>query len=319
MKKNNKGFTLAELLIVVAIIAVLVAIAIPIFTSQLEKSREATDLANVRSAYAEVMAAAITEDTTSALYQADGTYKAVVPLKQKQTGWQSSLPITIGGITSESTEGGSAPDPTHWIGQPGTTCTVSYSQSGGIVFTWDGESSGSSEEPSASTSYNIDNFGGIAIGAWNSSGEAKNNTYVSRRSTNSLVELEPKSTYTLTYTVPAEYTSQGVEIGTLLFTESTGSESVKGQRINNTTQQASSGWVSGTVNNGTAAQNYQTVTTNSDGSKTITQTINTDDDNVWFGANFCVESSVNLSKEENKTALAAVTAALNSLKLTKNE
>ena len=44
MKKNNKGFTLAELLIVVAIIAVLVAIAIPVFTSQLEKSREATDM-----------------------------------------------------------------------------------------------------------------------------------------------------------------------------------------------------------------------------------------------------------------------------------
>ena len=55
MKKNNKGFTLAELLIVVAIIAVLVAIAIPVFTTQLEKSREATDIANVRSAYASLM------------------------------------------------------------------------------------------------------------------------------------------------------------------------------------------------------------------------------------------------------------------------
>lgn len=52
MKKNRNGFTLAELLIVVAIIAVLVAISIPIFTSQLEKSREAVDLANLRSAYA---------------------------------------------------------------------------------------------------------------------------------------------------------------------------------------------------------------------------------------------------------------------------
>ncbi|MFR7953894.1 MAG: type IV pilin protein [Ruminococcus sp.] len=38
-KENKKGFTLAELLIVVAIIAVLVAISIPIFNSQLEKSR----------------------------------------------------------------------------------------------------------------------------------------------------------------------------------------------------------------------------------------------------------------------------------------
>ncbi|MDD6326493.1 MAG: prepilin-type N-terminal cleavage/methylation domain-containing protein, partial [Lachnospiraceae bacterium] len=51
-KKNKKGFTLAELLIVVAIIAVLVAISIPIFTTQLEKARESTDAANLRAAYA---------------------------------------------------------------------------------------------------------------------------------------------------------------------------------------------------------------------------------------------------------------------------
>lgn len=51
--RNKKGFTLAELLIVVAIIAVLVAIAIPIFTSQLEKSRDAVSVANLRAAYAE--------------------------------------------------------------------------------------------------------------------------------------------------------------------------------------------------------------------------------------------------------------------------
>ena len=50
-KHSNQGFTMAELLIVVAIIAVLVAIAIPVFASQLEKSREAVDLSNVRSAY----------------------------------------------------------------------------------------------------------------------------------------------------------------------------------------------------------------------------------------------------------------------------
>ena len=53
--KERKGFTLAELLIVVAIIAVLVAVAIPVFTTQLEKSRDATSVANIRSAYAEAM------------------------------------------------------------------------------------------------------------------------------------------------------------------------------------------------------------------------------------------------------------------------
>ncbi len=59
MKNDKKGFTLAELLIVVAIIAVLVAISIPIFSKQLEKSRDATSVANLRSAYAEAMTYAI--------------------------------------------------------------------------------------------------------------------------------------------------------------------------------------------------------------------------------------------------------------------
>lgn len=80
--KNRKGFTLAELLIVVAIIGVLVAISIPVFTTQLEKAREATDMANIRAAYAEVMAEALTDP--------DHNHKAEVKLKQTQTNWQSS-------------------------------------------------------------------------------------------------------------------------------------------------------------------------------------------------------------------------------------
>lgn len=55
MKKNKMGFTLAELLIVVAIIAVLVAISLPIFNKQLEKARDATSVANLRTAYSEAM------------------------------------------------------------------------------------------------------------------------------------------------------------------------------------------------------------------------------------------------------------------------
>lgn len=52
--RMKKGFTLAELLIVVAIIAVLVAVAIPVFSRQLEKSRRAVDMANARNIIAAV-------------------------------------------------------------------------------------------------------------------------------------------------------------------------------------------------------------------------------------------------------------------------
>ena len=91
MKKNNKGFTLAELLIVVAIIAVLVAIAIPVFTTQLEKSREATDISNIRSAYAEVIAAGLVDPAATGL-------KATVTYKQQVDDWQTDKTTEIAGI-----------------------------------------------------------------------------------------------------------------------------------------------------------------------------------------------------------------------------
>ena len=89
MKRNKKGFTLAELLIVVAIIAVLVAISIPIFTSQLEKAREATDLANMRNAYAECSTSVLTGDKASDKVNIadDGSASEEVTLNQKKTGW----------------------------------------------------------------------------------------------------------------------------------------------------------------------------------------------------------------------------------------
>jgi type IV pilus assembly protein PilA len=47
--KNNKGFSLVELIVVIAIMAVLVGVLAPQFIKYVEKSREATDIQNISS------------------------------------------------------------------------------------------------------------------------------------------------------------------------------------------------------------------------------------------------------------------------------
>ena len=130
MKQNRSGFTLMEMLIVIALIAVLVAIAIPAIASQLEKSREAADLANVRAAYAQVSAEALLGDPQ---------FKVTVALKQKQADWQSANPVNIGGIVHYKDQ----EDTDNWKGvaTPNGTCTVSYDKDCGIILTWSGKAS----------------------------------------------------------------------------------------------------------------------------------------------------------------------------------
>jgi len=116
-----------EMLIVIAIVAVLISIAIPVLSSQLERSREAVDLANVRAAYAQV--------STEALLGNTGV-TVTVKLKQKQAGWQSADPVNIGGIVHSNGD----KDTDNWKGDaaPDGSCVVSYDATHGVVLKWDG-------------------------------------------------------------------------------------------------------------------------------------------------------------------------------------
>ena len=121
--KNKKGFTLAELLIVVAIIAVLVAISIPIFTTQLEKSRDAVTVANLRAAYAEAVTTYMTGDDAGEASSVDET----IACKGKQgdlSGLDEELPFDVSSYASDL---GSA--------DGDKTVTFSFDASGNVTVT----------------------------------------------------------------------------------------------------------------------------------------------------------------------------------------
>lgn len=146
MKNKNRGFTIIELLIVVAIISILASIGIPVFSNSLEKSRESVDIANVRAAYAEVMTSANLGEAAV----------KIVHLNQKKDGWQSMDPVNIGGIIHYKNQG----DTENWKGNPvaGGICEVSYNESCGAVFTWSSKTDSSVPEYPFNTGITAEQF-----------------------------------------------------------------------------------------------------------------------------------------------------------------
>jgi type IV pilus assembly protein PilA len=122
-KRGVKGFTLMEMLIVVAIIAVLVAIAIPIFTAQLNKAKESADAANARSMYAVLAAAYMSGDTATtdnSTISANSTITITVTNDDSTTttnSFEFSSVVTAGKVTA----GGSDTSPSVSVTTNGTT------------------------------------------------------------------------------------------------------------------------------------------------------------------------------------------------------
>ena len=109
------------------------AISIPIFTSQLEKAREATDLANLRSAYAECSAAALTEtaagttkdDVTVAVDDGFVTCTKTYTYTQAVSGWVTA-DHSVGGITPP--DGGKGTKVIITVKSDGSTATIAITQ-----------------------------------------------------------------------------------------------------------------------------------------------------------------------------------------------
>lgn len=108
---RKSGFTLAELLIVLAILGILIAIAIPLFGTQLDQVTRQRDEANMRSAQSmAVMQYMIDGEPGSAVYYAHMDDNHNMTVDTVQEGAQYTISFDAAGVPTVS-ETSSMPAP----------------------------------------------------------------------------------------------------------------------------------------------------------------------------------------------------------------
>ena len=107
---NNKGFSLVELIIVIAIMAVLIGVLAPQYIGYVEKSRQSSDIQNAQSLATEigVVISDVEAGNSTKTYVSDGTYTKIT------TSLVSAVP-TLKKVTASGTELYYAVDANHIV------------------------------------------------------------------------------------------------------------------------------------------------------------------------------------------------------------
>lgn len=104
MKMNKKGFTLIEMLVVIAIIAILVAIVIPVVGNSTAKAQAATDAANLRSAQAALQIAVLNgdagEDDNGTVEEYEALLNTTAPVAKTKDAGEFNYTITETGTVT---------------------------------------------------------------------------------------------------------------------------------------------------------------------------------------------------------------------------
>lgn len=137
-KMNNKGFSLVELIIVIAIMAVLVGVLAPTYLKFVERSRKSTDVQNVAEIVTALQVYASDPMVTDTMTGGTITLKTTTQTAAQacQTGTNLDKALTAAGITNVSLKS------SKW-GDSDITLTVTVEGNGSVTVAESGFKAGS--------------------------------------------------------------------------------------------------------------------------------------------------------------------------------